>query len=329
MAKCVATARSFGACISHAAVVAIAVFLAVGGVCVAITHFDLRYKMQAAYNFWATRVRWLNDAACYYIVPGLYVDAEKSGTQMHAHHKQPATRGVVVFLHGIDAVGWWQWRNVLETLRWEDALSGYLIYAPTLLERGNTNAVTAAEPVVEQIMAILAAHFADAPADIVFVGTSMGARIAAHVEIGLSNRLPPDRVRKLVFVSLAGLFGPTQFARLPGAAAIMQTLGYNEHVIDAATLQHPHDAIMAQWRRAATRWNEAHYHFIASEEDEVIPARASLPWPEIDRCTKGLTTKHTVFRGVDHAGIVHAARDVYIPWIRHALDDAPAEPSAV
>ncbi len=288
-----------------------------------IEQFFVNPNMQFAASFCYTRARWLADAARHAVYPDTYARVQRCSTGI-GYNGPAMHRGIVVFLHGVNAC-WWQWRNVATAAMEHPDLREYAFYVPTILARGNTDPETAAREIADLVhMAISQLdHPIPIAFDVVLVGTSMGARIGAHVEVMLAEKLGErsEWVRRFVFVSVAGFFGPTPNAQLAHRIGLPLTwLGYHESVAAAATSQAPHDKLIAAWQDARAVWTTAYYHFYASEQDEVItPVAASLPWPADPPEHDGPRTEHTVVTGADHSGMVEEVADEYIAWIVDVL----------
>jgi len=274
--------------------------------------------MQFAVNYCQTRARWVADAAHHAVRPDTY-EAVRRCSDGVVYRGQGACRGVVVFLHGVNA-SWWQWRNVASEAMARPELRDYAFYVPDLLARGNAEPADVARAVVERVCDAVA-QLAPAPFDLVLVGTSMGARVAAHVEVALAARLPVDRVRRLVFVSVAGFFGPCPSALLAARLCLPLTwLGYHPAVAAAAVSAAPHVALLDAWRPVRAAWPSAHYLFLASHHDEVLsPVAASLPWPPDPLALHGPRTEHVAALHADHSGSVPLLAPRYLSWLVAAL----------
>lgn len=278
--------------------------------------------MEFAYNFCGTRARWLADAAWHIASPDTYAPVQQCSTDVKYSCPAEEVRGIVVFLHGINS-SWWQWRNVATRAMEHPALRNYGFYVPTMYARGNTDLDSAAGEVAEVVRTAMSklaiASFKER--NVVLIGTSMGARVAARVETMLAVTLPCNYVDKFVFVSVAGFFGPTPNAQLAHRIGLPLTwLGYHESVVKAATFRAPHEELIEWWQKPHFGWGKKFYHFYASEQDEVIsPVSSALPWKAHPTDYSQTCTEHTVVTGVDHSGMVEAVADEYIAWVARVL----------
>jgi len=274
-----------------------------------------------ARSFAGVRMKWLQDAATNFFYPETYRHAHacSTGVKYRGPHMY---RGIIVFLHGVGS-SWWQWRNVVARVTAEQALKNYAMYVPTIHDRGNTDPLEAARPIADMIEAAIFQpdRTVSKPFDVIIIGTSMGARIAAHVEILLAERCQNSRqcgnawVEKFVFASVAGFFGPATSAQFAARLGLSSTwVGYHPSAAEAAARQEPHDALLCEWASARSTWRSAHYHFFASSGDELLPVTSTVPLPHI---------AHTVVPSVDHAGTVDGLAEHYIPWIVSVVSDAP------
>lgn len=297
----------------------IATTFALGGLAFLARYYDampptFSLSLEWMRNFIGTRVGWLRDAAVDIADPTRFREVRRciSGPTYKGSHMH---RGIVVLLHGVNS-SWWQWRNIARRLMAEPALADYAFYVPTLVDRGNTDPLLAAQPVADAICMAISQldHAEPVPFDVVIIGTSMGARIAAHVEVILTTRVRNDWIGSFVFASVAGFFGPAPSAQFAARLGLSTTwVGYHPHAADAAVSQAPHDALVHAWTSARSHWRQSHYHFFASSGDELLPISSTVPIDILPR---------TVVRDVDHAGAVDGLADHYIPWIVNTLSNA-------
>jgi pimeloyl-ACP methyl ester carboxylesterase len=238
-------------------------------------------------------------------------------------------RGIVVLIHGLGST-WWQWRNVINQMRDHPSFRGYAFYAPNVEKRANVNSFEAAREIADQI-----AHFhnlfaadEDRPMDLIMVDTSMGSRIGLIVETILSysgTGIPLVNIRKFVHVCISAFIGPIPLGQWGKWSGLIRFVPMHESLLEAAHDQRPHDQVITTWRMLSVRrWNkdQAHYHFIASEHDELIPMSSSVP-PSSDNRNAEITV--TTVPGVCHAGVCQKMAPVYIQWIAGKIDEQDRE----
>ncbi len=239
-------------------------------------------------------------------------------------------RGFIVLIHGLGS-SWWQWRNVVNLMREHPSFQGYAFYVPNVPNRGNINSHYAAREIADQI-----SHFVNLFAaeerqemDLIMVDSSMGSRIGMIVETMFAYEctgIPLVNIRRFIHVSIGAFLGPIPLATWAWACCgLIWTTPLEPSLQTAAVEEHPHELVLTTWRQLSVRrWkkDQAHYHFIASEHDELIPMSSSVP-PSADNRNAQITV--TTVPGHCHAGVAQAMAPMYIQWIADKIDEQDRE----
>ena len=269
----------------------------------------------AMFGFFFVRGEYLYDMVRDIIWPDIYDRVKMCALQPYAPRPYTRIRGIIVFFHGVGSSGW-QWRNVVHSMMTSGEFDGYAFYTPTLLQRGNTDSAAAAANVAYEIARYVNYRFIvdKQPMDIILVSTSMGSRISILTETLLTRPfylLTPEKVRRTVHVCISGFLGALPLAVTASRIGILRWLPFHTSLLAASVDDSDHEEILNAWLAATRQWTPgtAHYMFMASEHDELIPVSAAIPKVSAPYISSAVT------HGVDHASMPQVTDTTYIPWI--------------